>query len=174
MLSSYVLVLRWPTGFFLWDSSSYCRWLPGIVHCERLGGFVEVPRCCVVTKLCLTLAALWTVAHQVPLSMRFPRQEYWSRLPFPPPGDLPNPGIEPASLKSPALAARFFTTSTTWKHVCSFCHFNCFGFVFVRSFFLPFLFFVLLRFDELYCCVWTPFLCVYCRFSVCDYNEVLI
>ena len=117
---------------------------------------------------------LCTVAFQAPLSMGFSKQEYWSQLPFPPPGDLPNPGIEPASLTSPALAARFFTTSTTWKHVCSFCHFNCFGFVFVRSFFLPFLFFVLLRFDELYCCVWTPFLCVYCRFSVCDYNEVLI
>ena len=39
----------------------------------------------------------WTVAHWVPLSMGFPRQEYWSRLPFPSPGDLPNPGIEPTS-----------------------------------------------------------------------------
>ena len=38
----------------------------------------------------------WTVAHQAPLSMGFPRQEYWSGLPFPSPGDLPNPGIEPA------------------------------------------------------------------------------
>ena len=44
----------------------------------------------------------WTVAHQAPLSMRFSRQEYWSGLPFPSPGDLPNPGIEP---KSPALQA---------------------------------------------------------------------
>ena len=41
--------------------------------------------------------------------MRFPRQEYWSGLPFPPPGDLPNPGIEPMSLMSPALAGEFFT-----------------------------------------------------------------
>ena len=40
----------------------------------------------------------WTVAHQAPLSMGFPRQEYWSRLPFPPPGDLPDPGIKPMSL----------------------------------------------------------------------------
>ena len=39
----------------------------------------------------------WTVAHQAPLSMGFSRQEYWSRLPFPSPGDLPNPGIEPGS-----------------------------------------------------------------------------
>ena len=47
----------------------------------------------------------WTVAHQAPLSMGFPRQEFWSGLPFPPPGDLPDPEIEP---KSPALAARLF------------------------------------------------------------------
>ena len=52
----------------------------------------------------------WTVAHQAPLSIGFSRQKYWSRLPFPPPGDLPDPGIEPASLVSPALAGRFFTT----------------------------------------------------------------
>ena len=47
----------------------------------------------------------WTGAHQAPLSMGFSRQEYWSRLPFPTPGDLPNPGIEPISLMSPALAS---------------------------------------------------------------------
>ena len=56
--------------------------------------------------------APWTVAHQVPLSMGFSRQEYWSGLPSPPPGDLPDPGIEPAS---PTLAGRFFTTSTNWE-----------------------------------------------------------
>ena len=53
-----------------------------------------------------------TVAHQAPLSVRFPRQEYWSGLPFPPPGDLPNPGIEPALL---ALAGRFFITEPPGK-----------------------------------------------------------
>ena len=58
---------------------------------------------------------LWTVAHQAPLSMGFPRQEYWSRLPFPPPGDLPDPGIEPASAMSPALAGRSFTTEPPGK-----------------------------------------------------------
>ena len=55
---------------------------------------------------------LWTLALQAPLSMGFSRQEHWSRLPFPPPGDLLNPGIEPLS---PGLAGRFFTTSTTWE-----------------------------------------------------------
>ena len=62
----------------------------------------------------------WTIAHQAPLSMRFFRQEYWSGLPCPPLGDLPNPGIEPASLKSPALRGRFFTTNTAWSGSLSF------------------------------------------------------
>ena len=60
----------------------------------------------------------WTVAHQLPLSMEFPWQEYWSELPFPSPGDLPNPGIEPTSLASLALAGRVFTScSTGYNHV---------------------------------------------------------
>ena len=50
-------------------------------------------------------ATPWTVALQAPLSMEFFRQEYWSRLLFPPPGDLPNPGIKPTSATSPALQA---------------------------------------------------------------------
>ena len=56
------------------------------------------------------LAIPWTVAGQVPLSAGFSRQEYWSGLPVPPPGDLPHPGIEPRSLVSPTLAGGFFTT----------------------------------------------------------------
>ena len=51
-----------------------------------------------------------TVAHQAPLSMGFPRQEYWSEWPFPPPGDLPHPGIKPMSLLSPVLVGGLFTT----------------------------------------------------------------
>ena len=62
-------------------------------------------------------ATLWTVACQAPLSMGFSRQECWSKLPCPPPGDLPNPGIELSSLMSPALTGRFFTTSATWEAV---------------------------------------------------------
>ena len=60
-------------------------------------------------------ATLWTVTHQAPLSMGFSRQEYWSELPCPPPGHLPDPGIELTYLTSPALVGRFFTTSTTWE-----------------------------------------------------------
>ena len=58
---------------------------------------------------------LWTVAHQAPLSMGFSKQEYWSGLPCPPPGDLLDPGIEPKSLVSPAVAAKFFTSGATWE-----------------------------------------------------------
>ena len=54
----------------------------------------------------------WTVAYQTPLSMRFSRQEYWSGLPFPSPGDLPNPGIKPGS---PALESDALTSEPPGK-----------------------------------------------------------
>ena len=57
----------------------------------------------------------WTVARQAPLPMGVSRQQHWSGLPCPPPGDRPLSGIKPASLRSPALAGRFFTTSATWE-----------------------------------------------------------
>ena len=65
-------------------------------------------------QLCVTPR---TIACQAPLSMGFSRQEYWSGLSFPPPGDLPDPsaGTEPASLESPALAGRFFCHCATWE-----------------------------------------------------------
>ena len=72
---------------------------------------------------------LWTVAYQAPLSMGFSRQEYWSGLPCPPPGDLPDPGMKPASLRSPALVGRFFTTSATWEtHIKQYIKANETGF----------------------------------------------
>ena len=63
-------------------------------------------------------ATLWTVARQTLLSMGFSKKEYWSGLPCPPPGDLPNPGTELTSLMSPALAGWFFTTTATWEAQC--------------------------------------------------------
>ena len=60
-------------------------------------------------------ASLWTVAHQAPLSMGFSRQESWSGLPCPPPGDLPNPGFESVCLMALALPSRFFTTTPSAK-----------------------------------------------------------
>ena len=61
-------------------------------------------------------AAPWAVAHQAPPSMEFSRQEYWNGLPFPTPGDLPDPGIKPMSLAFSALAGRFFTKTNHVNH----------------------------------------------------------
>ena len=63
---------------------------------------------------CLSVTP-WTVVFQASLFMGFSKQEYWSGLPCPPLGDLPNPGVEPTSLMSPALVGGFFTTSATWE-----------------------------------------------------------
>ena len=69
----------------------------------------------------LLCATPWTVARQAPLSVGFSRQE-WSGLPCPPPGDLPDPGIQPMSPMSPSLAGGFFTTSGTWEAQKEFSH----------------------------------------------------
>src|SRR5574337_279926 len=69
------------------------------------------------TQLCPTLCDSWIVAQQAPPSMGFSKQEYYSELPFPTPGDLPDPGIEPTSLASPALAGGFFTTRAAWEAI---------------------------------------------------------
>ena len=77
-------------------------------------------RVCMLSRfICIQLSeTLWTVAHQSPLSMGFSKQEYWSGLLHPPPGDLPNPGIELAPLTFPALASRFFNTNANWEAIC--------------------------------------------------------
>ena len=69
----------------------------------------------VVVPSYLTPVTPCTVAHQAPLSMEFSRQEYWSGLPFPSPGDLPDPGIKPKVLISPSLTGGFFISSATWE-----------------------------------------------------------
>ena len=88
--------------------------------CKRVGHDLEIEQkklykasyvcawVCVCTHVCVLsnvqlCANLWTVAHQAPVSIQYFRQEYWSGLPFPPPGDFPIPGIEPASLVSATL-----------------------------------------------------------------------
>ena len=63
-----------------------------------------------VAQSCPTLVTPWTVAHQAPLSMGSSRQEYWSGLPFPSPGDLPDPGLNLHLLQTPALAEGFLAT----------------------------------------------------------------
>ena len=87
---------------------------------------------CVHTHACCNIQFFvtpWIIAHWVPLSMGFPRQEYWSRLPFPTPRDLPDLGMQPTSLASPALAGEFVTRTVppeksdwalfNWHHPCS-------------------------------------------------------
>ena len=69
--------------------------------------------CSVASVLSDSFRPLWTAARQAPLSMGFPRQEYWSGLPFPPPEDLPHLGTELVPLVTPALADGFLTTSAT-------------------------------------------------------------
>ena len=67
---------------------------------------------------------LWAGAHQAPVSIGFSKEENWSRLPCPLPGDLPDSGIKPTSLMSPALAGGFFTTSTPWDTLNLMFNFN--------------------------------------------------
>ena len=92
-----ILLIVWPCWSFPWrgDSQWSFSWLGG-------GSWI--------TKSCLTLATPWTVAFQATLFKEFSRKEYWSGLPFPPPGDLPDSGIKLISLVSPELAGKFFTT----------------------------------------------------------------
>ena len=78
--------------------------------------FIFVHMCVLSHFSCVQLfAAPWAVVHQAPLSMEFSRQEYYSGLQCPPLGDFPYPGIEPVSLKFPALVDRFVATGATWE-----------------------------------------------------------
>ena len=82
-------------------------------HPITLGGSVK-SECSLLSGVQLFATPL-TVARQAPLSMEFSRQEYWSGLLCRPPGELPDPGIEPMSPTSPALPGRFLTTRATWE-----------------------------------------------------------
>ena len=95
----------------------------GVCVCARVCMCVRVCVCvrCVLSSVRVQLFATpWSIACQAPLSMGFSRQEYWSGLPFPTPDDLLEPGMETASLTSPPLASRLFTTGTTWEAI----HYN--------------------------------------------------
>ena len=98
------LALQWGP---LWCA---CEWAPSC------WGLKFLPVCVLSHFSCVQLfSTLWTVARQDPLSMGFSRQEYLGGLPCPPPGHLPDLGIKPLPLMSPALADGFFMTSTTWE-----------------------------------------------------------
>ena len=95
---------------------------PARVHSLLTNSASQAPCCACMPAQPLSRVQLsatpWTVVHQAPLSLGFPRQEYWSELSFPSPGALPNPRIEPTS---PALAGRFFTTEPPGKTLCMVC-----------------------------------------------------
>ena len=103
--TSFLLTLQFNRT--VWPSSSdYLFWQTRVV-CQR---YIRTAHLvvCVPMLSCVCLAAtLWAVVHQAPLSMKFSSQESWSVLPFPPPGDLPNPGTEIQTPVSPALPADF-------------------------------------------------------------------
>ena len=89
--------------------------LRGHLHTQS----VEYSLCCARSlPLCQLFATLWTVACQAPVSMGFSKLGYWSGLPCPPPGDLPDPGTEPTYLMSPSLSGSFFTTSLGLCFAC--------------------------------------------------------
>ena len=77
---------------------------------------IKTRSACLVASVVSDSVILWAVAHQAPLSMGFSRQEYWGGLPCPPPGDLPEPEIEPASYRQAVLFfVCFFTTTAIWE-----------------------------------------------------------
>ena len=89
---------------FLWRGKGVFATKPGSQNIKRL------------YWSCFSCVQLYNPVYQAPLSIGFSKQEYWSGLPFPSPGDLPNAGIESASLMNPpALIGGFFTTNTTWE-----------------------------------------------------------
>ena len=88
----------------VWFDNTYILQMLATI-CAVLSCFNRVP----------LFANLWAVAHQAPLSMGFSRHEYWSGLPYPPPGGRSDPGIKPVSFMSLVSSGQFFTTSTTWE-----------------------------------------------------------
>ena len=126
---SKVVRIQWNNLAKVWEHSRNTRnlFFPSNEGSRlQLKSYITKDVCCAVLSCfsCVWLfVTLWPITHQALLSMGLSRQKYWSGLPCPPPGDLPNPGSEPEPLRSPALASGFFTTSTTWealeKHIVS-------------------------------------------------------
>ena len=95
---------------YKWECGTVCIYQNSNCACTLLVSIYPIYMDKGVLSHVWLFATPWTVAHQVPLFMQFSRQEYWSKLPFSTPEDLPAPGIELASPASPALAGEFFTT----------------------------------------------------------------
>ena len=122
--------MKHQNNFFLYNHSKIIQFYPQVNQISKYYNYLIQSRLDFFTDALIELACacmlssfsgvglfvtLKTIACQAPLSMGFSRQEYWSGLPSPLPGDLLHPGTEPSSLMSAALAGRFFTTSATWE-----------------------------------------------------------
>ena len=123
----------------------------------------------------------WIVFHQAPLSMEFSKQEHWSGLPCPSPGDLPYPGMELVSLTSLALASGFFTTSATWEApVKPQFYFSYISHVPLRNRSLPRGWLCIKLHEDIFCFfIWTPSAGHWvwdnrCSLSVCQKNEMIL
>ena len=123
--NGYMFTCDWILLLFTWNYHNIVNWLCVLA--------------CLSCSVCVQLFATpWPVAHQTPLSMGFSRQEYSSGLPCPPPGDLPDPGIEPLSLMSPSLSGSFFTIppykiKSLKSSLASFKINNCWGFEAIQN-----------------------------------------
>ena len=125
----------WPFRFLLPQLSS--AWRSSCVEWTGDGGgskwkiavlsgyYLYICVCVCICSVMSDSATSWTAAHEAPVSMGFPRQEYWSGLPFPTSGELPHPGIEPESLASLELAGGFFTTAPPGKPIYIYTFFFC-------------------------------------------------
>ena len=96
-----------------------CKTSTASAPIRRLKGLavLQFPRACMLSRFSRVhlFVTPWTVAHQAPLSMGFSRQEYWRGLPFPPPGNIPNPGFEPVCTFSISCTGRQVPASTPWE-----------------------------------------------------------
>ena len=115
-----------PCTFYIYYLDFFCKEDMSLL-CSYQCVFMCTLSCSVVSDS----VTLWTVDGRAPLFMGLSEQEYWSGLPFLPPGDLPDSGIEPMSLVSPALLGGFFTSELLWKPIC--VH----GYLFLRGYGLP-------------------------------------
>ena len=121
------LSLIWEVKFYWHTARSFTDRFCLFLHYKELSNRDHMACVCMLT--CFShvqlFATLWTVACQDPLSLGFSRQKYWSGLPCPPPGDLPNPGIELVSSLSPALQKNSFPLAPPGKFTESIAHFKC-------------------------------------------------
>ena len=111
-----------PLHMYLYLSLRYThqhtKWISTLSHCTKYPSGLNIYTlpAHILSHVWLSVTP-WTVARQPSLFMELSREEYWSGLPFPTPGGLPNPGIEPISLVSSAMPGRFFTTILPGKHI---------------------------------------------------------